>query len=231
LARLLIRALDDCAGAAEAFALEQPFEFRSSPVREVHRVAKSMNAAIDQRERAVRDRDAAQAARAEAARQRELALAAEQAARAASERNEARLAVTLRSIGDAVIATDASGAVTIMNPVAQALTGWTEALALGQAIERVFDIFNEDTRKPVENPVSKVFAAGKVVGLANHTVLRTRDGREIPIEDSAAPIHGTDDALVGVVLVFRDCTSQREEERRRRALLIQEQKAREEAEA
>jgi PAS domain S-box-containing protein len=231
IAQLLIRALDDCAGAAQAFARDARFEFRSSRVREVAVVARSMAAATTVREQRLRERDLAEAARSDASHRLELALTAEQAARVASERNEARLGVTLRSIGDAVIATDASGAVTLMNPVAQALTGWTEAAAIGQPVDMVFDIFSETTHRRAENPVSKVFGVGRVVGLANHTVLRSRDGREIPIEDSAAPIFAADDSLIGVVLVFRDCTAQRDEERRRHALFVQEQKAREEAEA
>jgi PAS domain S-box-containing protein len=228
---LMIGALNNCASAAEALASEKPVHFPRSRIREVARVGNSLTAASTVQHRRLHERETVEAARAEAARLLEIALAAEQVARAASERNEARLSVTLRSIGDAVIATDASGGITLMNPVAQALTGWTEAAAQGQPIERVFDIINEDTRLPVENPVSKVFGAGGIVGLANHTVLRTRDGREIPIEDSAAPIHASGDSgLIGVVLVFRDCTLQRDQERRRAALLAREQAAREEAE-
>ena len=229
---LMIRALDDCANAAESLAHEQPVHFRRSRIREVARLGQNLTAASALLGQRLHERETVEGARAEASRQLQLSLAAEQVARAASERNEARLSVTLRSIGDAVIATDASGGITLMNPVAQALTGWTEAAAQGQPIERVFDIINEDTRLPVENPVSKVFGAGGIVGLANHTVLRTRDGREIPIEDSAAPIHAAGDSgLIGVVLVFRDCTQQRDQERRRAALLAREQAAREEAEA
>jgi PAS domain S-box-containing protein len=228
---LMIRALDDCASAAESLANDHPVHFRRSRIREVARVGANLTAASTLLQKRLHERETVEVARADASRKLEVALAAEQLARAASERNEARLAVTLRSIGDAVIATDASGGITLMNPVAQALTGWTEAAAHGQPIERVFDIINEDTRLPVENPVSKVFGAGGIVGLANHTVLRTRDGREIPIEDSAAPIHAAGDSgLIGVVLVFRDCTLQRDQERRRAALLAREQAAREEAE-
>lgn len=228
--RQMVRALDDCADAADALACERTFVFRRSAIREVTRVAHSMDAAVALRERRIGERDSAEAARAQAAAQRERALAAEQTARSAAERNEARLSVTLHSIGDAVIATDASGAITIMNPVAQALTGWTQAAALGHSVEQVFDIIDENTRQRVENPVSKVFGAGRIVDVADHTVLRRRDGREVPIEDSAAPIRSADGSVVGVVLVFRDRTKQRDEARRSAALLEHEHQAREEAE-
>ncbi len=149
----------------------------------------------------------------------------------ASEKDEARLSVTLRSIGDAVITTDPAGRITLLNPAAQALTGWSEAAAVGQPIETVFHIVQEETRRPVENPVSKVFREGRIVGLANHTVLLARDGRETPIEDSAAPIRAADGSLVGIVLVFRDASDRREAERRRQAVLDREQEARREAES
>ncbi len=117
--------------------------------------------------------------------------------------------VTLTSIGDAVIATDADGRVTFVNPIAEQLTGLTAANAEGKPITEVFPIFNEVTLKPVENPVQKVMLIGQIVGLANHTVLRHRSGSLIPIEDSAAPIRDDRGSLVGVVLVFRDATSER----------------------
>jgi PAS domain S-box-containing protein len=120
---------------------------------------------------------------------------------------------TLRSIGDAVIATDATGAVTLMNPVAERLTGWSEAEARGKPLATIFRIINEHSRKPVESPVDKVLALGVVVGLANHTVLIARDGREIPIDDSGAPI-SAGDGVQGVVLVFRDVTEKKRSEGR-----------------
>lgn len=123
------------------------------------------------------------------------------------------LEVTLTSIGDAVIATDASGRLTFMNRVAQGLTGWTLAAALGRPVEEVFRIVNEETRKPVPNPVTKVLALAQIVGLANHTVLIARDGSERPIDDSGAPILGPDGRLHGAVLVFRDVTELRRAER------------------
>jgi PAS domain S-box-containing protein len=114
---------------------------------------------------------------------------------------------TLRSIGDAVIATDAEGCVTFMNPIAEALTGYREEEARGQPLDQVFSIFSEQTRQPMDSPVTKVLREGRVVGLANHTLLRTKSGREIPIDDSGAPIRAEDDQLVGVVLVFRDVSA------------------------
>jgi PAS domain S-box-containing protein len=138
-------------------------------------------------------------------------------------RQREQLHVTLTSIGDAVIVTDRTGAVSFMNPVAVALTGWQPQEAAGQPLERVFHIVNEETRLPVENPVSKVLREGMVVGLANHTVLLSKDGREIPIDDSGAPIRGEDRDIAGVVLVFRDVTEARRavEARLRLAALVE----------
>jgi PAS domain S-box-containing protein len=120
------------------------------------------------------------------------------------------LATTLRSIGDAVISTDAAGRVRFMNPVAEQLTGWTSAESQGRPLQDVFRIVSEQTRAAVESPVSRVLRDRKIIGLANHTVLIARGGGERPIEDSGAPIYGIDGELSGVVLVFRDATAQRE---------------------
>src|SRR5262249_18611785 len=128
---------------------------------------------------------------------------------AASER---RYAVTLGSIGDAVIATDARVRVTFLNPVAEALTGWPLADAVGRALTEVFRIVNEQTRQPVEDPAAKVLRVGTVVGLANHTALVTRDGHEVPIDDCGAPIIDDRAAITGVVLIFRDVTQRRRAE-------------------
>lgn len=141
------------------------------------------------------------------------------------------LRVTLASIGDAVITTDAQGAVTFLNPMAVALTGWIEEHAVGLPVERVFRIVNETTRESVESPVARVLREGIVVGLANHTVLVARHGVERPIEDTGAPIRSPDGSLVGVVLVFRDVTEQRAAARHREELLVREQLARKAAEA
>jgi PAS domain S-box-containing protein len=129
------------------------------------------------------------------------------------ERVQNDLATTLRSIGDAVIATDAQGVVRFMNPVAEQLTGWTQRQAQGVSSAEVFRIVHEDTREPVESPVQQVLRERKVVGLANHTVLLSRSGGAYPIEDSGAPIYDSDESLVGVVLVFRDATAQRTAQR------------------
>ena len=131
--------------------------------------------------------------------------------------SEQRLRVTLQSIGDAVIATDAQGLIVFMNPVAERLTGWNGADAAGHELSEVFHIVNAETANEVENPAARVLREGVVVGLANHTVLLARDGREIPIDDSGAPIRDADGEMMGVVLVFRDVTDREkiEEERRR----------------
>ncbi len=135
---------------------------------------------------------------------------AESALRASVERQS----VMLRAIGDAVIATDADGDVELMNPVAEALTGWKEEDARGRPLAEVFRIVNEETRAEVESPVDRVFLEGVVVGLANHTVLLSRDGREIPISDSGAPIRDESGAISGVILVFRDQTAERKAQAR-----------------
>lgn len=116
------------------------------------------------------------------------------------------LSTTLRSIGDAVISTDTGGGVTLMNPVAEELTGWDEAEAVGRPMEDVFNIFNEQTGKRAENPVAKVLREGVVVGLANHTELIARDGTKRPIVDSGAPIRGEEGNIIGTVMVFHDNT-------------------------
>ena len=123
--------------------------------------------------------------------------------------SEARYGITLRGIGDAVIATDIEGRVELMNPVAEILTGWQSEEARGKPLTEVFRIVNEDTRQPVESPVGAVMRDGEVVDLANHTLLIARDGTERPIADSGAPIHDETGAMTGVVLIFRDQTKER----------------------
>ena len=122
------------------------------------------------------------------------------------------LQTTIGSIGDGVIATDALGNVTLLNRVSESLTGWTQEDAVGLPLEQIFSIGNEETGAVVENPVSKVLREGRIVGLANHTRLTSRDGRQIPIDDSAAPIRDSAGKIVGVVLVFRDITERRKAE-------------------
>lgn len=123
-----------------------------------------------------------------------------------------QLRTTLASIGDGVIATDDAGRVTMLNGVAESLTGWTSQEAVGQPLEAVFRIANEQTRRPVENPVQRVIRNGQIVGLGNHTVLFARDGTVRPIDDSAAPICRADGTIAGCVLVFRDVTDRRRTE-------------------
>jgi len=123
--------------------------------------------------------------------------------------SEQRLVTTLKSIGDAVIATDAGGFVTFMNPVAEALTGWNQEDAAGKPLKKVFNIINEETGKQAEDPATRVLREGAVVGLANHTVLIAEDGTKYPIDDSGAPIRDDKGNITGVVLVFRDITEKR----------------------
>ncbi|BBE16114.1 diguanylate cyclase/phosphodiesterase with PAS/PAC sensor(s) [Aquipluma nitroreducens] len=121
---------------------------------------------------------------------------------------------TLYGIGDGVITTDSNGYVLLMNQVAESLTGWTQQEAIGHVLENIFRIINEKTRKNVEIPVRKVLRDGAVVGLANHTLLISRQGKEIPIADSGAPIRNSEGQIIGVVLVFRDQTEERAAENR-----------------
>jgi PAS domain S-box-containing protein len=116
----------------------------------------------------------------------------------------------LHSIGDAVIATDAEGCITFMNPVAESLTGWNLAEARKMRLAEVFRIVNEQTRETVENPVEKVRRLNRVVGLANHTVLISKSGQEFAIDDSGSPIRDANGATSGIVLIFRDVTQQRD---------------------
>ena len=130
-------------------------------------------------------------------------------AEAALRRAEEGHRITLMSVGDGIISTDTDGRVELVNPVAEALTGWRQEEARGKPLEEVFRIFNEETRRSVENPVSKVLREGLVVGLANHTVLVAKDGTERPIADSGAPIRDENGEITGVVLVFRDQSKER----------------------
>ncbi len=117
--------------------------------------------------------------------------------------------VTLYSIGDGIIVSDPAGKVKNMNPVAETMTGWKEKEAKGKKIEEVFHIVNETDRSEIENPVEKVIRERKIVGLANHTLLLSKSGGEIPISDSGAPIKDKDGKLLGVILVFSDQSEQR----------------------
>ncbi|MCX6046612.1 MAG: PAS domain S-box protein [Chloroflexi bacterium] len=138
------------------------------------------------------------------------------------------LRTTLSSIGDAVIVVDPQEKVSWLNEVAATLIGWPAREALGRTLTEVLPIVNEQTRAPVENPTRRVLAEGRIVGLANHTVLLARDGVERPIEDSAAPIRDEAGAISGVILVFRDVTERKQTEVERAQLhaQIQQERAR-----
>lgn len=164
-----------------------------------------------------------------------LALAIDNAIEKVALRNELErqrkwLRTTLASIGDGVIACDTAGEVTFMNEVAENLTGWRQEDALGRSLTEIFDIVNEQTRQPVENPLLRVLGEGRIVGLANHTILIARDGVERPIDDSAAPIRNNYGELIGAILVFRDISERKRAEAEREALLRREQRLREQAE-
>lgn len=140
---------------------------------------------------------------------RNAVLAELHASRDALHRALEKAEITLMSIGDAVIATDAAGCIEAMNPVAETLTGWAVSAAQGQPLTNVFHIINEVSREPASNPVARCLAEGRIVGLANHTALIARDGREYVIEDSAAPIRSRNGEILGAILVFRDVTEDR----------------------
>lgn len=141
--------------------------------------------------------------------------------------SENYMSIMLNSIGDGVIATNVAGMITRLNPTAEKLTGWRQAEAFGQKITDIFNIINNVTQEHAENPVEKVLATGQVIGLANHTVLISKDGSRYHIADSGAPIRDNDGDIVGVILVFRDVTEReqaRQEQERLEAQLLQVQK-------
>jgi PAS domain S-box-containing protein len=133
-------------------------------------------------------------------------LQARQQAEEALRKKSEWLRITLASIGDAVISTDSEGRVTFMNGLAEKLTGWPQAEVVGRPLSEVFNVVNERTRRPVENPALRALSEGTIVGLANHTVLIARDGTERPIDESAAPVRDESAAILGAVLVFCDVT-------------------------
>jgi PAS domain S-box-containing protein len=135
-------------------------------------------------------------------------------ARRRAEIEEVTLRVTFASMGDAVLCTDREARITSLNPVAEFLTGWPSSDAVGQPLDAVFRIVNEQTRQAVENPAARALREGVVVGLANQTLLVKRDGTECPIDDRAAPIRDAHGQIVGCVLTFRDITERRRIERR-----------------
>ena len=124
----------------------------------------------------------------------------------ASVEDKKHLKMTLNSIGDAIITTDPDGNIISMNRVAEKLTGWNEQNAINQPIENVYNIINATTRESLDNPIEKVLKTGKIIGLANHTVLISKNGNEYQIADSGSPIKDKNDRVAGVALVFRDVT-------------------------
>ena len=139
-------------------------------------------------------------------------LAARRRAEDALRQQSEWLRVTLASIGDGVITTDAEGRVTFLNAVAESLTGWSQTDALGHLLTDVFRILHEDTRQVVENPAIRALQTGTIVRLANHTVLIARNGEERPVDDSAAPIKDQSGVTIGSVLVFRDVSERKRTE-------------------
>jgi PAS domain S-box-containing protein len=206
--------------------LTKPFGSEEVLARVANLVAMKRARDLLREELASQTGDVATLAREIAARARDL-----RAAEAAAREQREWLQVTLTSIGDAVIVTDPAGRITFMNPVAESVTAWASADAAGRPLDEVFQIFNETSGAPVESPVPKVIREGTIVGLANHTVLRSRHGRTIPIDDSGAPIRNDAGSLVGVVLVFRDVAERRRAEQERAQSLARETQARAEAEA
>ena len=184
-ARQITTPLSAAAKAAAAFGRGEPFPLTGARLKEADAFLFALNNAQQARERLTQE----------------------------MKQSRDWLQTTLDSIGDAVIATDADGKVSSLNAVAQALTGWKQEEAAGKHLEEVFVIRNAETGLEVENPVSKVLREGRIVGLANHTRLITRDGRKIPIDDSAAPIRDRS-KIAGVVLVFRDITERLKAEER-----------------
>jgi PAS domain S-box-containing protein len=160
--------------------------------------------------RAAEEERAARLRAEDASRLKDAFLARESAAKREAEEARSAFAATLRSIGDAVIATDAHGNVTLMNGVAEQLTGWSEAEARDHPATEVFHIVNEQSRATVESPVDHVLREGVIVGLANHTVLISRSGVETPIDDSGAPIRAESGEIIGVVLVFRNASEEKQ---------------------
>ncbi len=137
---------------------------------------------------------------------------------AALRKSERNLSTTLKSIGDAVIATDIKGCVTRMNPIAEKLTGWSLSEAEGRPLIEVFNIINAETRKKIENPAEKVMREGVIVCLADHTGLISKNGTETPIADSGAPIRNDQGDIIGIVLVFRDISEKIEAEKQKKTL-------------
>jgi len=139
------------------------------------------------------------------------------------QKSQEEFRTTLYSIGDAVITTDVTGSIRNMNAIAEMLTGWKESEAAGRSIRDVFNIINEESREAAASPVQKVLTEGRVAGLANHTLLISKDGKEIPIADSGAPVHDEKGEIAGVVLVFRDQSKERAAQKEMTSLTLRQQ--------
>jgi PAS domain S-box-containing protein len=227
LVRTVVRDTRIATGAAHALAAGRAMPTERSRIVEVERVLDAIRQASAVLDARVVERDEAERQRALAAGALEEALAAERAARVRSEEHEARLSVTLQSIADGVIAASPDGRVTMINAVAQALTGWSAADAIGERIARVLQI--DEPR--AERLLASLVTEHGVVHRRANVVLRSRTGRDVPVEQSAAAIRGADGAMAGFVLVLRDISTRREAERQRAAAFQREQAARRQAEA
>lgn len=133
--------------------------------------------------------------------------------------NEKWLSTTLESIGDAVITTDKDGCITFMNPIAQKITEWEPDEALGKPLENIFKTINEETGDPVESPVIEVLQKGSITGMQDHTILITKNGTHVPIDDTSAPIKDDKDNINGIVLIFQDITQRKKAEKEKEQLL------------
>jgi PAS domain S-box-containing protein len=215
--------LGGVSAAAQALARGGTVDPPMSSVVELDELSSAVREAAVILDNRLKERDRAE-------REREEALRRERAARRATEQNEARLSVMVSSIGDAVVATDAEGRVTLVNPVAEALTGWRASEAVGRRIDEVVALIDEASRSRIEIAVRSV-TEGQLPVRGCQVLLVGRDGREVPVEDSVAPIRSAEGEMHGLVLVFRDVTEARRTEQGRLALLEQEQHARRAAEA
>jgi PAS domain S-box-containing protein len=204
-------------GQIDAALLERSIRYANERQRD----RDALRQARDELERRVQERTAALQRAIEALRTE---IAERHQAEAALDRQREWSRVTLSSIGDAVIATDAMGRLIFLNSAAQTLTGWTQAEAAGQPLETVFHVLDEQSREPIENPVQKVVHERKTVGLAHHAVLLAKHGVERSIDYSAAPIRDAHGEITGVVLIFRDVSERRKSERmlRRQASLLEQ---------
>jgi PAS domain S-box-containing protein len=227
LVRTVVRDTRVAAGAAHALAAGRTMPSETSHIVEIERVLDAIRQASAVLDARVVERDEAERQRALAAGALEDALEAERAARLRTEEHEARLSVTLQSIADGVIAANADGRVTMINAVAQALTGWTAVDAMGEPIARVLQIDEPRAARLLSSLVTEHGVAHRRANV----ILRSRTGRDVPVEQSAAAIQSADGTIAGFVLVLRDVSARREAERQRAAAFQREQAARRQAEA